>query len=109
MTANCFHPGFVPGSAFFRQVPAPIRLPMKAANAIPGVGTSVAEGAATAVYLAASPDVADVTGEYFANCGKRQPSRAARDDRLARRLWDRSEDLVGLAESLRLPAPDATE
>jgi len=102
VTANCFHPGFVPGSAFFRQVPAPIRLPMKAARVLPGVGTSVEEGAATAVYLAASPEVADVTGEYFTDCAARQPSREARDDATARRLWERSEELVGLDESFRL-------
>lgn len=102
VTATCFHPGFVPGSAFYRQIPAPIRIPMKAASALPGLGTSVEEGAGTAVYLAASREAADVSGRYFVKCGTRQPSRAARNDATARRLWERSEELVGLDESLRL-------
>jgi len=109
VTANCFHPGFVPGSAFFRQVPAPIRIPMKAARLLPGVGTSVAEGAGTAVYLAVSAEVADVSGGYFVTCGRRQPSAAARDDATARRLWERSEDLVDPEESLRLSPAAAAD
>src|SRR5438445_291906 len=38
------------------------------------------QGARTSVYLASSPDVDGVTGEYFAKCKIATPSRRARDD-----------------------------
>ncbi len=50
-------------------------------------------GADTIVYLASSPDVANVSGGYFA---KRKPaalSAAARDDALGAKLWEASEAL----------------
>ena len=102
VVATCFHPGFVPGSGFLRQVPAPIRLPMQVASKVPGVGRSVESGAATGVSLAAEPDLGDVSGEYFVDGSPRRPSREARDDQTARRLWERSEELTALDESLRL-------
>ena len=53
------------------------------------------KGADTSVYLASSPDVADITGEYFVKRKVRQPSGAARDADAARKLWAASEELVG--------------
>ena len=50
------------------------------------------------VYLASAPDVADQTGGYYVNTRRRRPSRRARDDALARELWDASPRLTGLAE-----------
>jgi NAD(P)-dependent dehydrogenase (short-subunit alcohol dehydrogenase family) len=52
------------------------------------------KGADTSVYLASSPDVADVSGEYFVKRKVRKPTAAARDAEAARRLWDVSEQLV---------------
>jgi retinol dehydrogenase-12 len=52
------------------------------------------KGAETSVYLATSPDVADVTGEYFYNCAPKKTARSARDREQARRLWRVSEELV---------------
>jgi NAD(P)-dependent dehydrogenase (short-subunit alcohol dehydrogenase family) len=105
VVANCFHPGFVPGSGFLRQVPAPVRVPMRAVRLLPGFGTSVEDGATTGVYLAVSPDAGEVSGGYFESCSRVRPSTDARDDDTARRLWERSEQLTGLEESLRLPRP----
>lgn len=53
-------------------------------------------GARTVVYLASSPDVAGQTGGYYVGRRRRQPSTAARDDDLARRLWEISARLTGL-------------
>ena len=53
-------------------------------------------GAGTVVYLAESPDVAGHTGGYYVTSKRRNPSRAARDDVLAGRLWDVSARLTGL-------------
>ena len=55
------------------------------------------EGARTSIYLASSPDVEGVTGEYFIKCRIAKPSSRARDDASARRLWEVSEKLTGVA------------
>ena len=95
-TSNSFHPGFVPGSAFGRELPLPVRWFFSLLDALPHVVSgrftaTVEEGAANAVYLAASPDVAGTTGRYFADFSPTTPSAAARDRDLAERLWERSE------------------
>jgi retinol dehydrogenase 12 len=93
ITSNSLHPGPVAtsfgasGSLVFR------------------VGTKIAkpflltpeEGARTSIYLASSPDVEGVTGEYFIKCRIASPSSKARDDASARRLWALSEKLTGVA------------
>jgi hypothetical protein len=108
VTANCFDPGFVPGSDFFRAMPAVMRIQMTAASVIPGIGRSIEQGAATGVYLGVSDAVADTSGKYFSRCSERRPSRAARDDKTARRLWEVSEDLTGIESSeLLTPAPES--
>lgn len=55
------------------------------------------QGARTSLYLATSPDVADVTGEYFVNCKRRPGSRESADAEIARRLWEVSEQMTGWA------------
>jgi retinol dehydrogenase-12 len=57
------------------------------------------QGAQTSVYLATSPEVAGVTGAHFARCRPIEPSALARDDALARRLWDVSVHLCNYSSS----------
>jgi hypothetical protein len=59
-------------------------------------GKSVAAGTETIAYLATSPDVAGVTGEYFAEKKAVPSSQAARDTAAAGRLWRISAELTGL-------------
>ena len=54
---------------------------------------SPAGGPRTSIYLASSPEVANVTGEYFVRCRGARPGRLATDDEAARRLWQVSEAL----------------
>jgi NAD(P)-dependent dehydrogenase (short-subunit alcohol dehydrogenase family) len=56
-----------------------------------------AQGAATSLYVATSPDVAKTNGRYFADSREREPSSAARDGDAARRLWNLSCEWVGIA------------
>ena len=90
VTANCLHPGFVAtglgqrDSVIFGTV---MRLAMLFA-------AKPEQGARTIVHLAASPDVASTTGSYFVDCHEAVPSRDARDDGAARRLWDESVQLA---------------
>jgi len=53
------------------------------------------EAAETIIYLASSPEVAGVTGEYFKKCARAMPTSEAQDDAAARRLWSETEKLVG--------------
>jgi NAD(P)-dependent dehydrogenase (short-subunit alcohol dehydrogenase family) len=55
------------------------------------------QGADTIVYLASSPDVDGVTGQYFYKRAIAKTSSHGRDEAAAKRLWDVSEELVGLA------------
>lgn len=55
---------------------------------------NVGQGAATSCYLAAHPDVKDVTGRYFSDCREANPLALARSEDLAKQLWDKSEQLV---------------
>jgi len=57
-------------------------------------GASVAEGARTSVYLAASPEVKDISGKYFDHCAAIAPSPLALDKNLAQQLWAWSENAV---------------
>jgi NAD(P)-dependent dehydrogenase (short-subunit alcohol dehydrogenase family) len=59
-------------------------------------GRTPQKGAETSVYLASSPEVAGVTGEYFFDCKRHKSTRFARDDAAARRLWDESERLIAI-------------
>ncbi len=55
---------------------------------------TVGQGAATSVYLAVHPDVAELNGLYFDSCQVKEPSKAAQDDALVDRLWAESERIV---------------
>jgi NAD(P)-dependent dehydrogenase (short-subunit alcohol dehydrogenase family) len=102
VTANSFHPGAIPGSGFSRFLPGPLPRAMRALDGLPFL-TSVAEGAETAVFLAASDRIDGVSGRYFTDCRPRTPSEAARDRTAARALWRRSATLLDIA----LPLADA--
>jgi retinol dehydrogenase 12 len=94
ITANAAHPGFV-GSNFAREgdygilgrVVMPIARPFAISNA---------KGAITPVYLASSPDLDGVTGQYFAKCQGVAPTSRAQDEATAKHLWDVSAELTGV-------------
>jgi len=54
-------------------------------------------GAETSIWLCSSPQVAGVTGGYFADCKEHKAHPRAHDRVAARRLWTESAKLVGLA------------
>ena len=57
---------------------------------------SPARGAVTPVYLASSPEVEGMSGQYFANRKPKKSSKASYDAAAASRLWRVSAELVGL-------------
>ncbi|WP_254536330.1 SDR family NAD(P)-dependent oxidoreductase [Halomarina litorea] len=96
VTANAYHPGFVPGSGLYRDVSLPVRVGVGLARRLPFAGTSVADGGAGLAYLAASPDVADVSGEYFVRTERGDYDDRADDPALRRGLWEVSAALLGV-------------
>lgn len=54
------------------------------------------EGAKTAIFLATDESVKDITGEYFYKCRIAKSSKRSQDPDLARRLFELSEELVGI-------------
>jgi NAD(P)-dependent dehydrogenase (short-subunit alcohol dehydrogenase family) len=95
VTANSLHPGTV-RTGYGRDGDARGFLAFGIKIAGPFF-LSPAKGARTSIYLASSPEVEGVSGQYFVQCRPRQPRRWARDAQAARRLWQVSEELVGLA------------
>ncbi|KAK8685386.1 hypothetical protein V6N13_041389 [Hibiscus sabdariffa] len=55
---------------------------------------NVPQGAATTCYAALHPRLNGVTGKYFADCNEMKPSSNARNETLARQLWDFSNNLI---------------
>jgi NAD(P)-dependent dehydrogenase (short-subunit alcohol dehydrogenase family) len=92
VSVNCLHPGFVAtrfgdgSGGLLSRVVSVAKL-----FAIPPE-----KGAETIVYLASSPEVAKISGEYFYKCRPATPTAAARDDEAAKRLWIESEKLAGI-------------
>ena len=59
------------------------------------------EGAQTSLYCALDDGVAGQSGRYYVNCKEAKPHARARSEEDARRLWELSEDMVGLGKENR--------
>jgi NAD(P)-dependent dehydrogenase (short-subunit alcohol dehydrogenase family) len=92
VTANCLHPGTV-RTRFGDTGALWLRLGLVVGG---GLLRTPESGASTSVYLASAPEMAGQTGGYYVNAKRRNPSRKACDDALARELWDASARLTGL-------------
>lgn len=94
VTANCLHPGFV--ATRFADESGGLISPMTRLAKLFAI--SAAEGAQTIIYLASSPEVANVTRKYFYKCHPAMPSTPALDDSAASALWQRSAALADMKE-----------
>ncbi|WP_163527198.1 SDR family oxidoreductase [Halobacillus ihumii] len=93
VTANCLHPGAVGTSlgvnrktGFGKTIHALLR----------PFFLTPAEGAETAVYLATSPEVKHISGEYFYKKKTNSLPAKAQSKEMAEKLWNWSEQQVGL-------------
>jgi NAD(P)-dependent dehydrogenase (short-subunit alcohol dehydrogenase family) len=99
ITANALHPGFVSSEIGVRNGWT-FGL---AWSLLTLFATSPERGAETSAYLACSPEVEAISGEYFARSHVKPSSRASCGRVAAKRLWDVSVSLTGL-EEIALPA-----
>jgi NAD(P)-dependent dehydrogenase (short-subunit alcohol dehydrogenase family) len=98
VTANSLHPGVVrtnfgaeDQAGFFAVMGGVVRPFLK----------TPAQGAETSIYLASSPDVEGVTGQFFANRKPKTANKLAYDTDTTTRLWQVSADLVGMTPATR--------
>jgi WW domain-containing oxidoreductase len=90
-TANAVHPGVI-STNLGRHMNAAMNVVFKTFGGL--FLKTVPQGAATEVYVATNPAVADVSGKYFADVNV-ATSRADGDDvALAKKLWDVTEKIV---------------
>jgi NAD(P)-dependent dehydrogenase (short-subunit alcohol dehydrogenase family) len=92
VTVNCLHPGAVATRLGHNNG----RLATLLTKLLAPFFRTPVQGAATSIHLASSPELAGVTGQYFANCKPTRSSRASYDEATARRLWDVSCTLTGV-------------
>jgi NAD(P)-dependent dehydrogenase (short-subunit alcohol dehydrogenase family) len=89
--ADAVHPGVIKTNLWRHTNPV-----MKGLSALLGpiFLKTPAQGAATACYAAVHPDVASISGKYFADSNIAKPGPKAEDPDLASRLWEESEAIV---------------
>jgi NAD(P)-dependent dehydrogenase (short-subunit alcohol dehydrogenase family) len=93
VAANCFSPGFV-ATRFGDESGGLRAIGIRFAKLF---AISPEKGAETLVYLAASPDAASVSGEFFYRCRRGTLTAEAQDDAIAQRLWLESDRIAGSA------------
>ena len=93
VTANSVHPGLVrtdfgaeDQAWFFSVISHVVRPFLK----------TPAQGAQTSIYLASSPDMDGVSGQFFVNGKPKTANKVAYDPAMTARLWQSSADLVGM-------------
>ena len=95
VTANCLHPGFVATRFGDAGNTLATRAFLGLAKRVMAITPE--EGARTIVHLVSAPEVAGVSGRYFVKSREAQPSPAAQDAVAARRLWEESARIAGIA------------
>jgi NAD(P)-dependent dehydrogenase (short-subunit alcohol dehydrogenase family) len=88
VTVNAVHPGLV-ATGFFRELPAVFQ-PL-----LPLLARSPEQGAAPVVHLAASDEVAGVSGTYWTPRGKARSAGVSYDEAAQEQLWATTLTMVG--------------
>ncbi len=83
VTSNCLHPGVI-ATKLLRQ------------GFGHGMGDPVTAGTKNHVYLATSPDVEGVTGQFFVDKHPFRVGDVCNDPSIRKKLWQLSEDMVGM-------------
>ncbi len=94
VTVNCLHPGVIATNLLCDYMGRPRIMSKVHRLTHPGPQT----GAQTSIRLATDPALEGVSGKYFRPDGESQSSKQSYDADVARRLWDVSEQLTGIAK-----------
>ncbi|MCH2108693.1 MAG: hypothetical protein MK135_05155, partial [Polyangiaceae bacterium] len=88
---NAVHPGVIP-TKIIRELPGIVDYLYRFAGIL--LFKSIQEGAASQLWAVSHPDAKNLNGEYIADCNPAQSSALGQDRDLARRLWERSEEIA---------------
>jgi len=107
ITANALHPGVI-DTEIDRGASAPLQAVFGLYTSL--FGKSIEQGAATSCYVATSPALGEVSGEFFEDCNpvRIRGDNHLRDTALAERLWAYSEDRLR-AHLVKHERPDWSE
>lgn len=97
VTVNALHPGVI-ATSFGAEIGVgwePLNRALR--GVFNRLALTPAQGAQTTLYLATSPEVEGVSGQYFSKSKAVRTSKASYDRQVADRLWQVSEELTGLS------------
>ena len=92
VTVNAYDPGFTATNIGRESLFGIIAMPIANLFAVP-----VEKGAETGVFLASSPDLEGISGEYFVRNKSTRSSKISYDGDIARKLWQVSADITGFS------------
>lgn len=85
VTVNCLHPGVVQTELIrYQPIVSKLMIPFRIFLKSPK------SGAQTQLMVALDPDLEKVSGKYFDNCAIEEESSVAKDDEMAKWLWNTS-------------------
>jgi NAD(P)-dependent dehydrogenase (short-subunit alcohol dehydrogenase family) len=93
VTANCLHPGVVATGIWPADAPWYFRLII---GVMKPFMLSAQRGAEVSLYLATSPDVANVTGQYFVKSKPAESNPLSRDPKVMADVWQWTERMIDL-------------
>ena len=95
VTANCLHPGAVATNIWNSDLLPPLIGKLIVAVVKPFMLNSK-QGAAVSLYLATSPEVAQVSGEYFVKSKPAKSNPLSRDPKVMAEVWRYTETMTSL-------------
>jgi WW domain-containing oxidoreductase len=104
IAVNSLHPGATRGTGLYRNFAMSKRMAILAAQLF---AKSTSQGGATQVFLAGSPQVAGITGEYWSNGQIVSGNPLLSDRDLSRRLWKVSEQIISARAPYDSPVASA--
>jgi WW domain-containing oxidoreductase len=90
-SANAVHPGVI-ATSLMRNMNPLITVASRLVSPI--FMKTVAQGAATQVFVASHPSLAGVNEKYFSDCNEKKSSRYGRDSALAATLWEKTHGII---------------
>jgi NAD(P)-dependent dehydrogenase (short-subunit alcohol dehydrogenase family) len=98
VTVNCLHPGVVATNIFSAT---PGVLPRIIVRAMKPFMLNAQQGAAVSLYLASSPDLANVSGKYFVKCKPAESNPLLRDSKTRDAIWHWTEKMAGISVGIK--------
>ena len=93
----CLHPGIV-NTEVFRHVDKKWYIKLFRSLGKP-LFITPAQGAQTTLYCCLEDSIENESGEYYSNCKKSKANKRGRNEANQKRLWEISEQMVGLKNS----------